>query len=263
MEYTCVLYLLLCYVCVIFGQDPACSGRDQCSCVTTDNQVIDLSSLGKTDGNAMFPDLQAPDGYMYSYNPCYPFTEIQCVDQAVCQVPVDRTTSYPAGDAVSAVFSNDGINNRITYSSTDGAGTTRQSQVTLVCDPSASTPVMTPLGEQGSSIYYLTLTSKCCCPGGCADGPPPTGPGPTKKPGEPGEIDGLSIGSILCIVVLCVGVVYLIGGVLFMKFGKQASGADLMPNKKFWSGVPTNIKTGFQFTYGKVRGKSSAEYSSI
>lgn len=53
MEYTCVLYLLLFYVCVIFGQDPACSGRDQCSCVTTDNQVIDLSSLGKTDGNAM------------------------------------------------------------------------------------------------------------------------------------------------------------------------------------------------------------------
>jgi hypothetical protein len=34
------------------GQDPACTGRDQCSCVTSDGKVIDLSSIGKTDGTA-------------------------------------------------------------------------------------------------------------------------------------------------------------------------------------------------------------------
>ena len=49
--------------------------------------------------------------------------------------------------------------------------------------------------------------------------------------------------------VLCAGVVYLIGGVLFMKFGKQASGADLMPNKQFWTGVPTNIKVLYIYVH--------------
>jgi hypothetical protein len=45
-----------------------------------------------------------------------------------CQIPADKTTSYPAGDANSAVFSNDGLNNHVVYTSTDGAGTKRYTQ---------------------------------------------------------------------------------------------------------------------------------------
>jgi hypothetical protein len=30
-----------------------------------------------------FPDVPAPDNYLYSYNPCYPFAEFACADQSV------------------------------------------------------------------------------------------------------------------------------------------------------------------------------------
>ena len=46
----------------------------------------------------------------------------------VCQIPADKSTSYPAGDASSAVFNNDGLNNHVVYTSTDGAGTKRYTQ---------------------------------------------------------------------------------------------------------------------------------------
>ena len=39
--------------------------------------------------------------------------------------------------------------------------------------------------------------------------------------------------------------VYLIGGMLFMKYQKQASGTDLIPNKEIWISIPENIKVIF------------------
>lgn len=267
MDYS---YFRLCFIsCLIYivnGQDPPCTGRDQCSCATDDGKVIDLSSIGKTDGTPAFPDIQAPDGYLYSYNPCYPFTELACADQSVCQIPADKSTSYPAGDASSAVFNNDGLNNHVVYTSTDSAGTTRSTDVTLVCDQTGSPPAMTALGEQGSSVYLLTLSTKCACPDGCVQAPP-TDPSPTTKKPKIHvdiEVDGISIGTILCICVLAVAVVYLVGGILFMKLQRQATGKELIPNSSFWGSVPGNIKNGFKYTYCKIRRQEfSNQYSSI
>lgn len=69
--------------------------------------VIDLTSLGRSDGSAAFPDIFPPDGSNfsllpcfllsetnddrsfpigYSYNPCKPFTTgTECVNVAACQ----------------------------------------------------------------------------------------------------------------------------------------------------------------------------------
>jgi len=46
------LCFILCLIYIVNGQDPPCTGKDQCSCVTNDGKVIDLSSIGKTDGTA-------------------------------------------------------------------------------------------------------------------------------------------------------------------------------------------------------------------
>ena len=45
----------------------------------------------------------------------------------------------------------------------------------------------------------LTLSTKCACPDGCVQAPP--SPGTTKSPGHHVEIevDGISIGTIICI----------------------------------------------------------------
>ena len=37
-------------------------------------------------------------------------------------------------------------------------------------------------------------------------------------------------------------VVYIVGGVLFMKFARGAEGKEVIPNVNFWSELPGNIK---------------------
>ena len=49
MEYY-LLVSVICLFCITYGQDPPCTKRGQCSCVTADGKVIDLSSVGKSDG---------------------------------------------------------------------------------------------------------------------------------------------------------------------------------------------------------------------
>ncbi len=36
--------------------------------------------------------------------------------------------------------------------------------------------------------------------------------------------------------------VYFVGGILFMKFGKNSTGIEMIPNLSFWKSLPGNIK---------------------
>lgn len=45
---------------------------------------------------------------------------------------------------------------------------------------------------------------------------------------------GLSTGSVICIVMACFAVVYLIGGVLYMRLIQKAKGLNQIPNYNFW-----------------------------
>jgi hypothetical protein len=42
-----------------------------------------------------------------------------------------------------------------------------------------------------------------------------------------------------------------------MKFQKNASGLDMIPNRLYWIAFFDNIKTGLQFTTAKLRGSKS------
>jgi hypothetical protein len=54
--------------------------------------------------------------------------------------------------------------------------------------------------------------------------------------------------------LICLATAYLIGGMIFMKFARKASGTDIIPNKQFWLGFPGLIK---------VRGISQNRFSQI
>jgi hypothetical protein len=67
-----------------------------CSGILADNScifehptygVINLTSVGSRNGQARFRDLSPGSGssFMYSFNPCYSFTENNCQNAAVCQ----------------------------------------------------------------------------------------------------------------------------------------------------------------------------------
>uniref|UniRef100_K1QA43 Uncharacterized protein n=1 Tax=Magallana gigas TaxID=29159 RepID=K1QA43_MAGGI len=212
------------FVTAVFGQ---CTYRDQCSCSLSDGSIIDLSTLGNQDQTPAFPDSFATDGYFYSYNPCYSFIEGSCMNAAACQISGDQSTQYQIGDATSVTYSYDGTNVHALYSSTDSQGLT-------------------------------SLTTKCACPNGCGAGPPPTNP--TNPPGPPGpsgpsesDDSGISTGTILCIAVLAIAVVYLVAGTVFTMGVRKSKGKEAIPNVSFWTSLPGLIKDGFKFTFSKIR----------
>jgi len=63
---------------------------------------------------------------------------------------------------------------------------------------------------------------------------------------------GLTGGSILLIILLVLVVVYLVGGILFNKFKRQATGLELIPNFEFWASIPGLVKDGCQFVINKT-----------
>lgn len=67
-----------------------------CSTILADNScrfqhpvygLINLESIGLRNGQPRFRDVSSSMGssYTYSFNPCYPFTENNCQNAAVCQ----------------------------------------------------------------------------------------------------------------------------------------------------------------------------------
>ncbi|XP_062517611.1 uncharacterized protein LOC134192870 [Corticium candelabrum] len=153
----------------------------------------------------------------------------------------------------------------ITFTAPSGTSTTRFhhslftriSIVKLVCKDKLplSDSTLTFEKEDPADTYNLILTSKCCCPDLCQ-----TKPEPSSSSGH-----GLSIGSILLIVFFSLIFVYILCGILYLKFVRGASGVELIPNYSFWALLPSLIKEGVVFLIGKCRGQdtSSTQYEKI
>lgn len=222
-----------------------CEKLNNCACDFDDGSgMLDLSPLSKTDGNPLFQDLaSSEDDFLYSYNPCGAFTEANCFKVAACQYSPYYLLGYDVGVPDKVSFQYDGLNVIANYVSQDGS---RQSFVTLVCDPKATTPRLDVTGETTTTQYYMTLTSAAVCP--------------VPSPSKNGE--GISGGSVLLIVFFTLLVVYLAAGVTFNKIKRQASGKELVPNLSFWTEVPSLIRDGCKFSFGLVCRKRSG-YSAV
>lgn len=147
----------------------------------------------------------------------------------------------------------------------EGAGT-RITYVNLVCDPRATDPIVVANGEIDTQQYSFTLTHRCTCPGLCGSSASTPNPDtPTPAPGSPGSDDSLdvSIGTVICIVVLGLLVVYLATGITFQRVKRQASGKEVIPNVTFWQALPGLIKDGFVFSFGLCKKSSSSSYQKL
>ncbi|KAK7488284.1 hypothetical protein BaRGS_00020443 [Batillaria attramentaria] len=219
------------------------AGSDGCTW-TKDGGVIDISGLGNKDGTPRFKDVVATDGYSYSYNPCFPFQEESCTQAAVCQT--DGQGSYwQAGDASSVQLQDD--DSTLFYDAT--TDTYRSSFVKLICDQGATSPEFTAIGDTSYAEYHFELKTVCACPNGCGGG----GPDVTFTV----ELS-ISIGTILVIVFSVVFIMYLVGGVIWNRTRRGATGVEMVPNITLWRALPGLTKDGCLFTFSKVRGLCSA-----
>jgi len=67
----------------------------------------------------------------------------------------------------------------------------------------------------------------------------------------PANGSGLSLGSILLIVLAGLVIVYIGAGVAWNYFKEEKTGIEVFPNLEFWQSVPSLIKDGAQFTLDK------------
>ncbi|XP_052245427.1 uncharacterized protein LOC127854433 [Dreissena polymorpha] len=233
-----------------------CDQIDLCSCKMDDGSILDLTSLGNTDNTPRFKDVQcAAEMNFYSFNPCQPFTEKSCTDAAVCILNSDLTESISIGDAAKAAFQYNQEQQAVIVAYTSGTIVDlKLSEIVLKCDESACTPSIVANGQQSAGDFQLTLTTVCACPNGCDA----KGPKRCKYSGA----GSLSAGSYLCIIFFSVIILYLIGGLIFMKFVRKKDGIEIFPHITFWRSVPVLVQSGAKFTVSKVTRKE-ATYNTI
>ncbi|XP_067649975.1 uncharacterized protein [Haliotis asinina] len=221
-----------------------CVGNGPCSCTFDDGSgTVDLTSLGNQVGGARFQGTSgSSDNFLYNYNPCFAFSTGTCTNVAACQTTPDMSESYNLGAQESATWSYDGNNIQVFYSSTTDI--LRETFVTAVCDPDQEEATLTAQGEVSPQQYHLELRSQCACADGCSASGPPD--------------EGLSGGTILLILVVVFGFIYLVAGMAFNRYRGGKEGVEMLPNRGFWSALPGLIKDGAMFAVGCIKRRGSS-----
>ncbi|CAF3734598.1 unnamed protein product [Adineta steineri] len=172
----------------------------------TEKGIIDLTSVGRTDGKPAYADKTPPAfaDYKYSYNPCKPFTELpNCIGVAACQISADGKLSFSLGKQESVKWNpGAGLGSLPSVTYTQGA---KVVTVTLVCSTDG-TEDFDALGESPINNYKFRLSHKCACWDGCAHTPPQTS---TTAPGGGGA--GLGGGAEFIMILLVLVFVCFVG----------------------------------------------------
>ncbi|CAF3196131.1 unnamed protein product [Rotaria socialis] len=137
--------------------------------------TIDLSSIGSITGRAIFKDVKSiyTDSFVWSYNPCYNFSEHQCHHVAGCQTDKNRRISYSIGLQDYAYWINmDNTRNPFRSIVYPSPSNNRRLTVQLICDQSISFHRLQVIGETSSHEYTMQLTSPCACWDGCSQPTP-------------------------------------------------------------------------------------------
>ncbi|KAK7091293.1 uncharacterized protein [Littorina saxatilis] len=141
-----------------------CQKTGLCSC-KAENGTIDLSPLA-VNGSARFKDQPGPDApYVYSWNPCIPFTEGgSCNEVAVCLKNNDTNDYYNLGFPSSANFFTWPDDGRLSlqYMVGGGDGNIKVSSIDLVCNPREEGKLEAH-GKTSVGFYSFQLTSRYAC----------------------------------------------------------------------------------------------------
>ncbi|XP_033762752.1 uncharacterized protein LOC117344197 [Pecten maximus] len=219
-----------------------CTRQDACTCESP-HGLIDLRSVGRDDGTARFfisssgsergDDLSTIEDHQpfYYYNPCYPFnvgpttsSDSGCKDVAVCQYSSSDPQFVDLGHQQEAVFGYSAERQALYINYTTTA-TNLSSRVYLYCRTGTENSL--DWNSMVDTTPTFNLHSHCACYDGC--------------------VQGVSPGTIICVVLACLIATYLVVGILYRKAVHGATGFQLLPNSIFWSSLPGLIKDGYLF----------------
>nr|XP_039263839.1 uncharacterized protein LOC120339715 [Styela clava] len=146
----------------------SCNKIDSCKCEMSDGTgQINLKALGTQSGTDSAYSLPGGDGWLYKYNPCYPFSWGGMTGLAVVQSTKTLSHVYDLGTQNSAYFNTTDTGKvSIHYTALDAR---RMSRIQLICDAGVNTHDLRFLGELVITEYDFILSSPCACPGLCND----------------------------------------------------------------------------------------------
>eukprot|EP00118_Oscarella_pearsei_P004255 m.17913 g.17913 ORF g.17913 m.17913 type:complete len:248 (+) comp27565_c0_seq3:34-777(+) len=226
------------FVITDLGDGEVCEREGPCKC-KAGSKMLDLNPLQ----NGTVPRFSHVfDGqWYYDYNPCANFSNDFCSNAAICQMSANSSdgTGFNCGTADTS-FGNTVDDGKlyIDYTGGDAVGnTSRMSRVICICE-NEEEGVLEAFGDGGTLQYDFTLTSKYCCLV---------------------AVNGISPGSILLILFFSALFLYIVVGILVMKFGRGAEGKEVIPNISFWFGLPGLVKTGVLFVFCCRRNKVDYE----
>lgn len=251
-----ILFSLTTTLLLKVSQQSICTAVDQCSCRLSNGSEVALHQLDKHNDIAFKSLMQgAGSSFLINYNPCTTFVqENNCHGVLACQfVQGMKDQTFPLADPTEEIFQVDENENVIMgYSAVSPVDQIKRTfRILLICDINAITPQTSLIVEQPQTVFTLTLTHRCACAGVCSSDDPSSD-----------KSSSLSTGSLLCILLLVFTILYLVGGILFLKYYKKNEGLDVIPNREFWMDFPTKVKDGCKLTWSKIRKKDS-EYESI
>ena len=90
--------------------------------------------------------------------------------------------------------------------------------------------------QESPEIYVIDVQSRCCCPGKCKY-----------------SSGGMGAGAVLVILFLSILVVYVVGGMIYLRVRVGASGIDLIPNRAMWLSFGSLSILGVRYTLAVIR----------
>jgi len=228
-------YYLLCFSFIL----PLCFAQDL-SCVWTDpagGKTYDLSKLKNTAIDYYIPKNTYPQqDWDIWINVCHGLVTSLCGGDVIACQQWDKTS--PQGHAAMGVattqkFEKNALGVVLQYINGPDS---RQTEIDFICDAAAGIGKPQYVIENPQHHYTFSWNTQYACPVTVGAG-------------------GISPGSIILIILVCLIVIYLVAGLIFNKFKRGLNGIELIPNVTFWTSIPGLVKDGVMFIVNKVRNR--------
>ncbi|CAM4766937.1 unnamed protein product [Rotaria magnacalcarata] len=236
----------ICYLFILIIQRTASSS----SCVydVGHGQKIDIRALGNSDGKRPKYD-NIPNTSLVknslSWNGCFPYSKYDggsCKGAAACLTSTTTGQSTLIARPSSVKFEPEENVNLLVYHSGETILT-----VYLTCADIDEDKINSR--QDSATIFNIYLQSQCCCPDKCHF---------STKSGS------LSGGAVFVILLVSVLFTYIVGGALFLKYARGATGTDMIPHRMIWLNVVSYVLDGLRYTLLIIRQRSlNVDYQKI
>eukprot|EP00002_Diphylleia_rotans_P001264 TRINITY_DN1070_c0_g1_i1.p1 TRINITY_DN1070_c0_g1~~TRINITY_DN1070_c0_g1_i1.p1 ORF type:complete len:267 (-),score=45.11 TRINITY_DN1070_c0_g1_i1:227-1027(-) len=243
---TCAVVVVLIAVSAVRAQD--------CTWNAPNGKTYDLTPLKKVGGS--YNGYESAT-FSYAVNFCSAAINSKCPTTTSFQSIEISSSGACTGIAQSTVsptfvFKNgaddaDGIVARFTSTTTP----TKTFTFELKCGTQEyPTEPLTVVYQSTGYVASNVLTKYACAKTGGGGG---GGGGGGSGGDDDSEDGGLGGGAVFLIIFFVGGAVYLGGGVAYNMHQKQLRGLDAIPNRDFWTQVPTYVKDGCSWTWNKTK----------